>query len=133
MKALSILITLLTTSAFAQGTDPRGTGDMAPDPYPNSGQTDARSSNIMGNESSSMEETSSAAQAGPTQGSGEVNQREQVPLDMKEGYVDQVADRSTEDSFEAALSQGKTQTGPYKTTGNPQAAQEEPEGNEVGE
>lgn len=110
-----------------RGLDIDGTGDMAPQPYPNSGQTRARSNDIAGEDLSPAEQTSSVMQqdatGAPAGGAG----KQDTTLDMKDGFVDQVADIPTDQVFEAALSQGKTQTGPYDVMGEEQAMQAEVE------
>lgn len=109
-----------------RGLDVEGTGTLSPEPYPSSGTTRARSNDMLGKDLTSMEQSSSELQEDAETPAGGVSKQD-ATLDIKDGYVDRVADIPTDSVFEMAMALGTTQTGPYDVTGEEQAQQAEVE------
>ncbi len=121
-----LLMTMMIFSSFSvfgdTGESAVPESNLSNEAYPTGGLLKRRSNDLGGKDLLSTEQTSSQKQ----EATGE-EQTEKKQLDMKAGYVDPVSDIPANEVFDAALSQGKTQTGPYDTTVQEVQAEEAPE------
>jgi hypothetical protein len=123
MKYLIFGFLLSVSSSYgATGMDALPETNLSNEAYPTGGLLKRRSNDMGGKDLLTTEQTSSEKQ----EISGEP-QTAKKALDMKDGYVDPVSDFPAHEVFDAALSQGKTQTGPYDTTTPQIQAEEAPE------
>lgn len=106
----------------ARGKEAVPETNLSNEAYPTGGLLKRRSNDMGGKDLLSTGQTSSENQ----ELTGEAR-TEKKELDMKKGYVDPVSDFPASEVFDAALSQGKTQTGPYDTTPPVVQAEEAPE------
>lgn len=117
MKFLILCSVFVSLSLSAQtGQSPVPETNLSNESYPGGGLLKRRSNDLGGKDLLTTEQTSSEKQD-----LTEMKPGEKRDLDMKPGYVDQVSDFPASESFDAALSQGKTQTGPFDTTQTMQA------------
>ena len=122
MKYLIIALIVSTATAYsATGQEAVPESNLSNEAYPTGGLLKRRSNDMGGKDLLSTEQTSSEKQELTGEAPGEKKQ-----LDVKKGYVDQVSDIPADEVFDAALSQGKTQTGPYDTTVQEVQAEEAP-------
>jgi hypothetical protein len=102
------------TSTTGKGLD--GT-NLAPPVYPNSGQTGSRSSSLGGHENTPVTQSSGTLQ-------GALAPEDEVE---EKPYPSVIPNRSPSQSFERAMSEGKTQTGPYPVGGETDAQAQQAE------
>lgn len=120
-KILILVFTLTSFSSFgATGKQAVPQDNLSNESYPTGGLLKRRSNDLGGKDLLQTEQSSSRRQ--DLSGKPAV---EKKALDMKKGYVDRVSDMPADEVFDAALSQGKTQTGPYDTTAPAPEAQAE--------
>lgn len=112
MKFLVFVLLISSVNVFAAaGKEAVPESNLSNEAYPTGGLLKRRSNDMGGKDLLSTEQTSSEKQE--LTGEAAVEKKQ---LDVKKGYVDQVSDMPADEVFDAALSQGKTQTGPYDTT-----------------
>lgn len=122
MRLLVAIFLLSSFSAFAAtGKSALPETNLSNEAYPGGGNLKRRSNDMAGKDLLTTEQTSSEKQE--NSGSAQSAKKE---LDVKKGYVSPVSAIPADETFDAALDQGKTQTGPYDTTATEMQAEEAP-------